>query len=237
MSKSVIKLLSETAPAPDAARKDAFLRAHHRAFLSHDTSTKGMILTQLRFVSVWVWIVTALMMVLTVICVSTQSTNLRDMISSMMPFVSCLAVFQTYRSKKYGMLELEQATFHTGRRVLLARISGIGCVQLLCIVAATALLGFGLQRDFLQTGYALIIPYLLTSVISMEVEYRMPSNGFWVSAGVAVVVSVFTQILLTDAEMLSQIPQTLWMVTLLVLCISLFYEMRKLYVVEELAWN
>ena len=127
MTKNLLQSMKELTPCPNPCRKDMFLRMYRKRTGSKKTEICEMIKSQFTYISAPIWITTFAALFIALWGAFTKH-NVITGIAALMPFVSGFAVFESFRSRMYGMSELEGATLFSLRGVFFARTVCIGSV-------------------------------------------------------------------------------------------------------------
>ncbi len=155
-------------PVPEG--KDAFLRELRDRCGHRNVSPWRFVLTQSRYIRKRVWLVSAFALAIALLKIRAAGLETIALVCAVMPFVSGLSVWESLRSRLYGMDEMEGATRFSLRGILLARTAAVGLVHVLLLLCATLLLAGSAGYGYAMTGALITIPYLLSSVLGMEAE-------------------------------------------------------------------
>lgn len=172
------------APAP--RRQERFLAGRPRLFMSHG----AFVLTQAAYIRKWVWILSVAVFGILVGSTSRWQRDALWIAAGMMPFLALLAAQEHTRSAAYNMTELELSTRFSVKSIVLARMGLLGSFHLLLLFLLMPLLVLYGQAGIWQTGVYLLVPYLLTTFLSMAWARRVRGReGLYLSLGIAVIVS------------------------------------------------
>ncbi len=237
MNSRIRRTLSEAASTPDYNRKDQFIRAYRRTYARTRISTIDIIRNQFGYIRMSVWLISLVALAVAIWGIN-EDSEVVFAVSAIMPFVSGIAVFDFLRSGMYEMTELESVTYVSKRGILFARFICIGVAH----IALVALLAFivGKQSSYgcLMTGAMLTIPYLLSSITSMELERttigRKNAMGCII---VSAIVSGIMIVLNNERWFFAEINQGVWYIAAIVLIIMECIEIKKTFRWEEYAWN
>ncbi len=178
----LIRALRAASPAPDPARKRAFLRSLPVPPVSHT----AFILGQAGYVRRSVWAVSLGVFALALAVGRTMPADGLWIGAALTPFAAMAAVTELGRPALYGMEELELASRFGLRSVTLARMGFIGLAHLVLLVLLAALGG----GDVLRRGTYLLVPYLLTDLLCLELSRRVRGKeALYACAGAAVLVA------------------------------------------------
>lgn len=154
--------------------------------------------------------------------------------SAVLPLLSVIFIAEGSRSFRYGMQELEMAAKYNRMQIYLARMLFLGLGNLLWIIAADVVLhwvGSG-AADFVIVY--LLVPYLLSMVLSMELGRICPRSSMGVcSTAVACAVSVGYIILKVKVDIYLDQYRLYWAA----LCILLLYRSVKQFAGMEKTWE
>ena len=92
------------------------------------------------------------------------------LVALIMPFTAAVGILENGRSRRYNMSELEMATRFSLRSVVIARMTIMGflSVILTAIVSPVIAESFGMQAVI--TAETVLMPYLMTMIISLHIE-------------------------------------------------------------------
>ena len=237
MNSRIRRTLSEAASTPDYNRKDQFIRAYRRKYARTQISTIDIIRNQFGYIRMSVWLISLAALAVAIWGIN-EDSEVVFAVSAIMPFVSGIAVFDFLKSGMYEMTELESVTYVSKRGILFARFICIGVAH----IALLALLAFivGKQSSYgcLMTGAMLTIPYLLSSITSMELERttigRKNAMGCII---VSAIISGIMIVLNNERWFFAEINQGVWYIAAIVLIIMECIEIKKTFRWEEYAWN
>ena len=180
-------LLDEAFYAPEPERKRAFLKG----LRPREIGMAEMLLTQVRYIGLSVWIVAGLILVLAILGSAMHADRTEEWIPVIIPFLAGVSVLETRKSGRCRMTELEMVTRFSLRSVLFARMTilGILCLLLLCVSAPIVAAAFGGRTVI--TAMHILIPYLVTTSISLAVERSAWGRKLeYASLAVAALISV-----------------------------------------------
>lgn len=130
MKQHLRQELKNVFDAPQPLHKRAFLRALEQPKIS----IFAFVLTQLGYIRRWVWIVSALVFVLSAAGAAGLPSDTVWVASALMPLLALTVVSESGRSQNYEMAELEMATRFSLRSVVLARLGILGMENLIVLV-------------------------------------------------------------------------------------------------------
>lgn len=237
MTNDLKRIMTDLTPCPDPGRKDAYLRMYRRRTGSLKPSMWEMLRLQFTYINAAVWAVT-LAVLFIAIWGSFMNRNVITGIAAMMPFVSGFAVFETFRSQMHAMTELEGVTLFSFRGIFFAKIVCIGSLHILLILLLSLMLSHVCRYDFLTTGILITIPYLISSVLSMEAERssfgrKNPLVCLGISAftsGLVLAASVKSSYFIADFTGIRKL-------LFLILIVLFLLEIKKTFQWEEYLWK
>ncbi len=237
MNKKIQLKISEFTPPPDPRRKDTFLRVYRKKAGPAKPDIREMLTSQFTNIGAPVWLMT-LAVLFVAIWGSCMKRDVITGIAALMPFVSGFAVFETFRSQMYMMTELEGVTLFSLRGAFFAKIVCIGLVHILLILMLSFTIAPICRYDFFTTGVMITIPYLISSVLSMETERNSFGRR---NPLICLVISAFTSGLVLTAHVKSgcftadhtEISYLLF----LIMSVLFLIEIKKTFQWEEYLWK
>jgi len=175
-SNSEIKaLLQTTMEAPPPRRKEQFFSAFSREKSS--VSNFSFMLSQGAYIQKWVWLVSLLVLAVAVWGAGYYRQEAIWIVSALMPFAAMSVLVENSRSQVHNMAELEQATRFSLRSVVLARMSIIGVAHLILLTILVFFTGSMQMLSFGRTVVYLLVPYLLTNVLGLQLSRWLHSSA------------------------------------------------------------
>lgn len=230
MEKRCKNRIRQAADDPDPAAKDAFIRTYRRLGNCREMRSWDILKSQAAYIRKSVWMISLFALLLAVVELHAGSRHMIMMVSAWMPFVSGIAVIETFRSELHSMTELESATKLSIRGILFARIICIGTVHIILILLLTVLMARNSGHGYWMTGAMITIPYLLSSVVSMEVERTAFGRR---NAFVCIIISVFTAflaIMLQGRELyFAEGYREIWYLAAMLLLAAECHEVKKTF--------
>lgn len=237
MNSSIKRALPDVAPSPDHNRKDQFIKAYRRKYARTQISMVDIIKSQFGYIRMPVWLISIAALIVAIWGIQ-EDREVLFAVSAIMPFVSGIAIFDFLRSGMYGMTELESVTLVSKRGILFSRFICVGIAHIILLAVLAVIVGKQSGYGCLLTGAMLTIPYLISSIASMELERtdfgRKNVMGCIV---VSVIVSGIIIVLHNEHELFSEKYQAVWYLAAMVLIIMECIEIRKTFRWEEYAWN
>ena len=151
-------------------------------------------------------------------------------ISAFMPFIALSAVTENARSMAYGMDELEMSSRFSLRNVVLARMGIMGALHLILLCLLMPLAYAHSIFSVVQVGVYMLIPYLITDVVSLWIVRRIRGKeGLYSCVGVAVCVSSMYSIFRMQLINILFMNYFGWLIAALIVLIILYVnEMKKM---------
>ncbi len=172
------------APAP--RRREAFLADRPRLSMSHG----AFVLSQAAYIRKWVWVLSVAVFGLLVGSAARWQREALWIAAGMMPFLALLAAQEHMRSAMYNMTELELSTRFSMKSIVLARMGLLGGFHLALLFFLLPVLVLCGQEGMLRTGVYLLVPYLLTTFLSMACARKVRGReSLYLCLGNAVMVS------------------------------------------------
>ena len=237
MTNDLKLTMADLTPCPDPGRKDTFLRMYRKKTGPAKPDIREMLASQFTCISAPVWLMTLAVLFLA-IWGSCTNRNVITGIAALMPFVSGFAVFETFRSQIYTMTELEGVTLFSLRGAFFAKIVCIGSVHILLILMLSLTIAPICRYDFFTTGVMITIPYLVSSVLSMEAE-RSPfgRRNPLVCLGISALSSGFVLTASMKSSCFTADHTELQYLLFLILTALFLLEIKKTFQWEEYLWK
>lgn len=229
---------SFVSPTPEK-KTEFFLRMKEKGLLKrrpHVISHKEFLAVQVLYIEKWTWVLSGfLLLFIAWIC----SRNYGNYPFALTSLLAAGILFETGRSRRWNMTELEQAARFSARSVILAKVYllGVGNTAGLMIVifAVRPFFSYSLIRVFLY----MMVPYLTASLLGSLFERRYRGDPGWGSVLICIlssifftVVSHFFNLLYEDRLVLFWASALVLMICGLTVCIR-----RNISEREEPAWN
>ena len=237
MNCSIKRALSDAAPSPDHNRKDQFIRTFRRKYVGTQLSTVDIIKSQFGYIRMPVWLISLATLIVAILGIH-EDMEVVFVLSTIMPFVSGIAIFDFLRSGMYGMAELESVTLVSKRGILFSRFICVGIAHIILLAVLAVIVGKQSGYGCLPAGAMLTIPYLISSIASMELERTtLGRKNVMGCIVVSAVVSGMMIILHNEHELFSEKFWGVWYLAAMALIIMECMEIRKTFRWEEYAWN
>lgn len=160
---TVERQLRELWQVPAPRRRDAFLAGRTLPAMSHC----AFVLTQAAYIRKRVWALSAAVFFAVAGITAECQREVLGIVAAAMPFLALIAVQEQTRSAVYNMTELELATRFSTKSIMLARMGLLGSFHLALLFLLLPLLALYEQTGVWRTGVYLLVPYLMTTFLSM----------------------------------------------------------------------
>lgn len=228
--KKMFSLLYQP-PAPQ--RKGVFLERLEPPGLS----TREFLFSQLFYLRPWNWLLGVAIFAAALFLMKTQVPEQIRLVSALLPFAALSTVTELHRSARCRMEELEMASRFSLKTLLLARLTLLGLGNLLLLCALFPLIMEWGELPLAETGFYLLCPYCLTSLLCLMITRRFRGGeSVYLCAGAAAGVSVLCSMWQEKPPVLFQGTGYVW-ITLLLLALMVWEYRRYLICGEELVWN
>lgn len=186
MKRKIKKSLRHAFEAPPPLSKELFLKTIPQP----RNSRQAFILSQAGYIPLWVWGASLVTLLTAILSANFMSRDTLGILSACIPFVASSAVAESKKSTVYRMAELEKASLFSLKSVTLARLGIIGFSHLILLCLVSPLAGAGSPLSILHTGIYLLVPYLLTTAISLALTRKFHSSeSLYLYLGIAAMVS------------------------------------------------
>ena len=168
------------------------------------------------------------------------SADLLWTLTACMPFVAMIAVSENMRSNIYNMAELEMTTRFSLKSVVFARMAIIGAFHFALLVVLMIFVGHNASVSYVQMGVFLLVPYMMTAVISLGVARRLRGAEVnYVCMGIAIMVCVLNVAVQSMLPVICGGEYFVYWVLLLVLLVAVTAVecFKNIYKMEEALWN
>jgi hypothetical protein len=229
MKKKMRQHLHNAFEAPLPQKKSEFIQSLNYP----KTRRNDFLLSQLGYIHRKVWIASACLFIAVIIFVTqiqTGDIRLLWLISALTPFFVMTSITEIARSSVFGMEELEMSTKYNLKSILLARMGILGTGNMLVLLAVLPILAEKVNIGIVNTAVYLMVPYLLTCILSCMVLNRIGNKEIPLyCAGAAAIVSILGFILNSVQSAIYQERYfIIWVAILIVLIILLFRGLRQL---------
>lgn len=239
-NKDIAEELRRSFISPSPERKGEFFRSmRERGLLSRRPAVithKEFLAIQFRYIEKRTWVISVFLLFFIGWLCSRNSGNYPFALT---PLLAAGILFETGRSRRWNMTELEQAARFSAGSVMLARSFLLGVVDtvglMIVILAVRPFFSYSLIRMFLY----MMVPYLTASLLGSAYERRHRGDRGWGSVLICILSSVFFAFvshffhaLYGDRLVLFWASALIFMICDLAVCIR-----RNISEKEEPAWN
>ena len=208
------------------------------------TPLMDLVIDQLRYISPLLWVTQFFAILLTVIL----SANLEDpylevqqILFAITPLLALFAVPELIKSAVYGMSELENVCKNSASKVLIARLLGIGCINLVAITVVTVTISVRYGLPFTQTILYGLVAFNIVNGINLFVFDLFKVRSSFMAMAVSLCAVVIMKII-TELSFFAAISEMTWSIlfwsTAVLLLAELCRFMRSMAIKEEyIQWN
>lgn len=159
----------------------------------------------------WVWVISALVFVLSTAGAAGLPADAVWVISALMPLLALTVVSESGRSEHYEMAELEMATRFSLRSVVLARLGILGTENLILLGLLLPVWSSRPEGSVVQTGVCVLLPYLMTAFSGLWVVRRIRGcEAVYICAGIAACIGFLMAALYGGISQSCQADGQLW---------------------------
>ncbi|MFG6356265.1 MAG: hypothetical protein K1W26_05480 [Acetatifactor sp.] len=236
MKRKIKNALKQAFEPPRPLSKESFLQSLPLPRCgSHD-----FVMSQIGYIPLWVWGISLAVLLVALFSARYMKKDTLGILSACIPFVASCAVSESGKSMVCRMAELEKASLFSLKSVILARLGIIGTSHLLLLCLISPLAGAGNLSSTLRSGVYLLLPYLLTTWLSLVFSRKLHGKDItYLCMGTAIAVSglcVISRIRLYSFYRPEIFPCWLGMSAALAALTALAYY-RSIQRTEELSWN
>ena len=209
--------------APPPLHKNEFLQKWNHPQMNF----LEFLFSQMTYIRKWIWGISAAVFTVAMFGAITASKNLVWLISALTPLLAVTIITECVRSGNYEMAELEMVTRFSLRSVVFARLGILGMENLIVLfsllvfcVKSAGIRNGGLE--LIWTGVCIIMPYLLTDFIGLQIVRRFNGQeSVYFCAGAAFCISAFTFLFRDIFVQIYREWNPLWWVSIvLLLCVG-----------------
>lgn len=223
--------------APEPKNKQVFLKN----LRPREVGMIEMLFQQVRYIRVSVWVLSAAIIALAILGSWMSREETGELIPVIMPLMAAVSILENNRSRKYGMSELEMVTRFSLRSVICARMLILGLALLLMIAITSPILVMAFGGEILITAMHMLIPYLVTMAICLQVERSI--WGRKLEYGTLAIAMFITALMvwIRDYDMalvngyMEMVKNWGVLIVLVLAVITVFEQWRTIECVEELA--
>jgi len=235
--KELKRMLDSYIEAPDPKVKDSFLRSIKKKTEKREICFTRMLACQIGYIRWYVWLASLAVVVFAIVTAGKLEDHKLLILSEMMPFLAGLGMMEDFRARIYGMHELEGVTVFSAKGVLFAKMTIIGILHTLTVLVIVLFKGRESVGDFMYAGFNLLIPYLVTTIICMELERKEFARGEMGSCMAVALLVAILRMSLTYVEAVANISLSLLGAITLALVFIQIAEIVKTMKMEEYLWN
>jgi len=234
--RNIKAALNEVFEAPAPERKREFLRSVRKPGISN----ASFMLSQIPYIRKLTWILSAAIFAVLIFMSRYVSADFLWTLTAWMPFVAMIAISENMRSNAHNMAELEMTTRFSLKSVVFARMGIIGAFHFALLVVLMFFAGHNASVSYAQVGVFLLVPYMMTAVISLGVARRLRGAEVnYVCMGIAVMVCVLNVMVQSMVPVICGGEYFVYWVLFLVLLIAVMAVecFKNIYKMEEALWN
>ena len=238
--KDMIEGMRKRWIAPEPAEKEAFfLRVRENGFLDRRPAVikhKEFLAIQLVYIGKWSWVLSGFLLLFIAWVCSRNAGNYPFALTSLL---AAGILYETGRSGRYSMAELEQAARFSARSVLLARAFLLGVINtaglVIIVLAVRPFYSYPVIRVFLY----MMVPYLTAALLGSAYERRHRTDQGWGSIMICILSSVvFASVPLFFRQLYEERLIVLWAaVFILMICGLTVCIWKSISGREEPAWS
>lgn len=233
----IINELAHASPVPDPIRKDHFIRTYRRKACTANPGIRSLLISQVTYISTSVWCITLAVLFLVIWAIHTNQDTI-FMTAVLIPFVSGIAIFDSFRSQMYSMTEMESASLFSLRGIFFAKMICIGVVHIFFILLLSFIISPHSRYSYIKTGIIITMPYLLSSIICLKFERSLlgRKNPF-ICLGISALISALVFFTKAISRKITYSLSELWVILFITLAVLAGNEIRKTLKWEEYLWN
>ncbi|MCR4752621.1 MAG: hypothetical protein K5852_10045 [Eubacterium sp.] len=238
--KDMVEQMRNFWTTPEPAEKDGFfLRVRGNGLLERRPvviSHREFLTIQLCYIGKWIWVLSGCLLLLIAWVCSRNAGNYPFALTSLL---AAVIFFETGRSGRCSMAELEQTARFSARSVLLARAFLLGMINtaglVMIILVVRPFYSYPVIRMFLY----MIVPYLTAALLGSAYERRHRTDQGWGSVLICILSSVvFASVPLFFRQLYEERLIVLWAaVFLLMICGLAVCIWKSISGREEPAWS
>ncbi|RSK26254.1 hypothetical protein EJF36_04940 [Bacillus sp. HMF5848] len=225
---------------PTPKRKDEFLK--NLDFPK--TSNLDFIYNQVFYIRKRVWISSSLILIGALLSLylltDINSFSVLWSISSILPFIALLFITEVARSKSYNMAELEMSCKYNLLNIILVRLGILSGIHLVTFTILILALFEKMEYGLIRVGIYLLVPFLLTCVLSLLVLNHFKTREVtYICGGISCFVSISSSIIsVSNVSLFADQLFYVWGIAFCILLVAVAIQTVK-YIkkLEELAWN
>ena len=229
--------LADATPNPDPIRKDHFIRIYRSKAGTANPSMRSLLISQVTYISGPVWGITLAVLFLVLWAIHTNQ-NAIFLTALLTPFVSGIAIFDSFRSQFYSMTEMESASLFSLRGIFFAKMICIGIVHIFFILLLSFIISPHTRFSYIKTGIIITMPYLLSSIICLKAERStLGRKNPFICLGISALISALIFFTKAISKKITYTLPELWFILFITLAVLAGNEIRKTLKWEEYLWN
>ncbi len=236
----IVEQMKKTWIAPEPAGKEEFfLRAEEKGLLNRRTTVithREFLAIQLFYIEKRIWVLSGFLLLF---IVWNCSRNAGNYPFALTPLLAAGILFETGRSGRWNMTELEQAARFSARSVMLARTFLLGVINtaglMIIIPVITRFYAYPVLRIFLY----MMVPYLTAAFLGSLYERKCRTDRGWGSVLICILSSVaFASVPLFFRQLYEERLLVLWAaVLILMICGLTVCIWKSISEKEEPVWS
>lgn len=169
MNKQLKNGLKQIYEAPAPMQRQEFLRR----FPAPQISTPEFLRMQSGYIRKENWVIAVIVFGISVYGSCFADRSMIWVLSAVIPFLALAATAEFGRSARWGMQELEMASRFSLKLVLAARMGILGTGNLILLAGISPLAWKWQQTTLVNLGFSILLPYLLTTFLNLEIIRRI----------------------------------------------------------------
>ena len=236
----IVEQMKKTWVAPEPAGKEEFfLRAEENGLLDLRPAVithREFLAIQLFYIEKRIWVLSGfLLLFLAWIC----SRNAGNYPFALTPLLAAGILFETGRSERWNMAELEQAARFSARSVLLARSFLLGVIHTAGLVILIPVVRPFYSYSVIRVFLYMMVPYLTAAFLGSLYERKYRTDRGWGSVLICILSSVaFASVPLFFRQLYEERLLVLWAaVLILMICGLTVCIWKSISEKEEPVWS
>lgn len=220
---------------PEPRNKRDFLERFPRAELS----TMRFLFTQAAYLRPWSWLVSVGIFLSALYVTQHYMSHNVWLVSALLPFAALSTVTELNRSARHRMEELELSARFSLKNLLLARLTLLGLGNLVLLSALLPVMVWWSELPLGEMGCFLLAPYCLTSLLCLIISRRFRRGEMAALCTLAAVAVSGLCFLWQELPVMMGHGDSVgvYIVTFLLLALTIWEYRRYLFSGEELVWN
>ena len=212
--------IREVFAAPEPKRRREFFRKIE----IEPVSEAGIILRQFQYISKVSWLAALAVLCIAFYLKRFYSDSMLSITLSLTPFLALTNVFESMRSKYYGMAELEMSCRFSLKSITLIRMEIVGIENLIVGIVLALLIK---ETLFISIVY-LFTPYLLTTYGCLLLSRKSADREqIYFSAGITLLISWFMLVTVNSTRIYQTQYIGIWVCVIVVLAVMVVKEYRQ----------